>query len=89
MKKSPELSSFITVTELAGLLGITRGAIHKKILNGQIRAEKVGHQYLIPRLEVEGCVTTVLTDKIKREIDNGVAKAIKDYGKTLKLLGKE
>jgi type I restriction enzyme M protein len=42
-------SEFITVAEMAKMLGITRAAINKQILEKKIPAEKVGRNYLIPK----------------------------------------
>ncbi len=82
-------SLYISVAQLAALLGTTRDAVYKRINNGQIQYEKIAGRYLIPRKEFEGLVTKQLTDKIKAEIDKGVAKVVQDYGETLRLLGKE
>ena len=42
-------SQFITVAEMAKMLGITRAAINKQILEKKMPAEKVGRNYLIPK----------------------------------------
>jgi type I restriction enzyme M protein len=42
-------SEFITSTEMAKMLGISRIAIHKQIVEGKIPAEKLGRNYMIPR----------------------------------------
>jgi excisionase family DNA binding protein len=85
----PENKDFITVTELASMLGITRDAIHKRIKHGQIQVKRIGNVFVIPASEYEGLVSKELTQKDKTEIENGVTKTVKEYGETLKLLGKE
>ena len=44
MKNSTK--KYLTVKELADLLGISRVAVFKKIKNGQICAEKIGRNYI-------------------------------------------
>ena len=44
--------SLFTPPELAKLLGVTRQEIIRRIWRGFIKAEKVGHQYIITRKEV-------------------------------------
>lgn len=83
------VSKYLTVSEVARRLGLTRMAIHKRIKNRQITAEKIGNRYLIPEEEFRGLVAQELTDKIKVEIEKGVARVVKEYGETLRLLGKE
>lgn len=80
---------FITVTELAAMLGVTRGAVHKKIRNGQIKVKRVGNVFVIAKEDFEGLITKELTEKTKAEIEKGIAKVVKEYGETLRLLGKE
>lgn len=45
-------SSLISVSESAELLGISRARVHAMIANGTIRAEKIGHNWLIDRNEI-------------------------------------
>ncbi len=89
MRKMAKEKQFLTVIEAAKAMGVTRAAIYKKMKNGQIPFEKVYGHFLIPVEGVEGGVTRGLTEEGKAEIDQGVAKAMKEYGETLKLLGKE
>ena len=81
--------NYFTVTELANILNISRVAVFKKIKNGQIKAEKIGRDYVIFKKDLNGIVCDELTDKLKREIEKGVAKVVEEYGDVLKKLGKE
>jgi len=81
--------NYLTVKELADLLKISRQAIIKKINNGQIKAEKAGRDYVVFRENLEGILYDDLTDKLKSEIRNGVAKVVREYGDVLKKLGRE
>jgi excisionase family DNA binding protein len=79
---------YITTTELAHLLGISRIAVFKKIQKGQVKAIKEGRKYLIDIESVPG-----LNDKLsasnEKIINHAVDKTIKDYGETLRLLADE
>lgn len=80
---------FLTVTELATMLGVSRVAIFKKIKNGQISAMRIGKMLAIPRKEFESILGKTLTKKQKEIIDRAVGKTVKEYGTTLRLLGQE
>jgi excisionase family DNA binding protein len=41
------LENFLTPTQFAKKLGITRQGVHKLIREGRIRAERIGRQYFI------------------------------------------
>lgn len=79
----------LSVKELADILKISRVAVFNKIKNGQIYAEKVGRNYVIPKDRLGGIIACELTDKLKEEIENGVDKVIGEYGDVLRKLGKE
>jgi excisionase family DNA binding protein len=80
---------FLTTNELALLLCISRQAVFKKIKAGKIKAQKIGRNFLIDRKDLAEIFGTVLTEQQKQEIEKSVDKTIREYGKTLKLLGNE
>lgn len=81
--------NLLSTTGVAKLLGISRVAVFKKIKSGQIKATKAGRSFVIDKNELPEILGTVLTERARREIDASVDKTIKEYGETLKLLGKE
>lgn len=87
--KNNTSKNYFTVSELADTLNISRVAVFKKIKNSQIKAEKVGRDYVIFKKDLNGIVCDELTNKLKREIEKGVTKVVKEYGAVLKKLGKE
>jgi len=93
MENKGKKAIFISITELAKMLGISRVAVFKKIKKGQIRAEKIGRSYAISMEDatdiVRGVDSKVLTEEKKSEIKKAVEKVVKEYGETLRLLGKE
>ncbi|MBU6323626.1 MAG: helix-turn-helix domain-containing protein [Patescibacteria group bacterium] len=83
---------YISTTELAKMLGISRVAVFKKIKKGEIPAEKIGRNYAIAMEyvhEILGGMRGELNEARKKEISEAVAKVVKEYGETLRLLGKE
>lgn len=83
----------ISGAELAKILGISRIAVFKRIQKGQIPAERIGRSYVISMDDVndiiQGTGPKVLTKEKKEVIEKAVKKTVKEYGETLKLLGKE
>jgi len=83
----------ISVAELAKMLGISRVAVFNRIKKGQIPAEKIGRAYVISMADIDGIVqgidSKILTEEKKEIIKKAVAKVVKEYGETLRLLGKE
>ena len=80
---------YITIPELAKLLGISRIAVYKKVKNGEIKAFKIGRIYAIPKESISVIVGKEVSEKGKKEIDKAIQKTIREYGETLKLLGSE
>ena len=84
-----ERKTLYSPTEAAGLLGVSRVAVFKRIQSGKIHAERVGSRYVIPASEITEMVSRALTDREKRQIEAGVKRVANEYGETLKLLGQE
>ena len=80
---------FLTTAELAKILGISRIAVFNRIKKGEIKAQKIGRNFIIDKKDLGGILGNTLNSVQKTEIDNAVIKTIKEYGETLRLLGKE
>ncbi|HBO17500.1 MAG: hypothetical protein A2566_03725 [Candidatus Zambryskibacteria bacterium RIFOXYD1_FULL_40_13] len=93
MENKGKKAIYISVQELAKMLGISRIAVFNKIKKGQIPAEKIGRSYAISMEHVTeivgGLDSGILTEEKKSEIKKAVEKVVQEYGDTLKLLGKE
>lgn len=89
--KTPRLKTdkFLTVSQFASILGISRIAVHKKIKKGEINATKIGNIYIIPKSYVSEIYGRTLTTHKKHIIDKAVHKAVKEYGEVLRRLGNE
>ena len=80
---------YITIQEMAKMLGISRIAVYKKVKKGTIKAMKIGRNFAIPKKYVASILGKVLKARDKSLIDKAIKKTVKEYGETLKLLGRE
>ncbi len=79
---------WLSTSEVAPLLGISRVAVFKRIKSGQIKAQKVGRNFVIPKTSLPSFLGKTISEDSKRLIDRAIQKTIREYGETLKLLGK-
>jgi excisionase family DNA binding protein len=80
---------YLTIPQAAKILGISRIAVYKKVKNGQIKAQKIGRNYAIPRQAIGISRGKPLSASEKRRIDATVRKAFREYRETFRLLGRE
>ena len=78
-----------STSEVAKLLGISRVAVFKKIKSGEIKAQKIGRNFVIDRKDLPSVLSKVLTKEKKNLIEEAVRKTVREYSETLKLLGQE
>lgn len=82
--------SLFSTSEVAKILSVTRVTVFRWIKDGSIRANKIGRNYVISHEEViKRLDVRPLTEKDKEEIKGLVEKTIKDYGETIRMLGRE
>jgi len=82
-------NEYLSVSQFAKILGVSRIAIYKKIKKGQIEAIRIGRSFVIPRKYLTDITGKTLSEKNKKIIDEAVRKIFKEYGEVLKLLGRE
>ena len=80
---------YITIPELARLLGVSRIAIYNRVKKGQIPASRIGRTYSIPDRTIKDILGREVTAKGKKRIDAAVHKTVREYGEVLKKLGRE
>jgi excisionase family DNA binding protein len=80
---------YLTIPQAAKILGISRIAVYKKVKNGQIKADRIGRNYAIPRQSIGISRGKPLSDRSKKEIDAVIRRVVREYGETLRLLGQE
>ncbi|MBS3819402.1 helix-turn-helix domain-containing protein [bacterium] len=80
---------YITIPQLAQILGMSRIAVYRKVKNGEIQALRIGKNFAIPKRTIAGILGKDLTDQDKKEIDKAVKKSVEEYGDVLERLGRE
>jgi len=82
-------TKYLSTSEVAKILGISRVAVFQKIKAGLIPAQKIGRNYAVKTEDISKALQGILTEDRKREIDESVKKVVEEYGKTLQMLGRE
>jgi excisionase family DNA binding protein len=88
-KSNHQIQEYLTTSELAEILGVSRIAIHKRIVKGDIKAIKIGRTYAIPKSYVSEAFGREISPERKRLIEKAVHRVVKEYGEVLIKLGKE
>jgi excisionase family DNA binding protein len=84
-----EENDYLTIPQLAEILGVSRIAIYKKVKKGQIKAIRIGRNFAIPKKYISEILGDSLSEASKKQIDKAIRRTVKEYGEVLKLLGKE
>ncbi len=84
-----ENKKFLSTAEVAKILGVSRIAVFKKIQSGDIKARKVGRNYVIESADLSAVLGVVLSPERKKQIEKSVDKTVREYGEALRMLGKE
>jgi excisionase family DNA binding protein len=80
---------YITIPELAKLLGVSRIAIYKRVKKGEIPATKIGRTYVITDQTIAHILGKEVTNRGKERIDAAVRRTVREYGEVLKQLANE
>lgn len=89
MNNNKPKKEYLSTSEIANLLGVSRVAVFKKIKLGKIKAFKIGRNYVIPIEEFYTAIGTFISPEKKKEMDDVVKKAVEEYGDALRRLGGE
>ena len=79
----------LTVPQLARKLGLSRVAVWNKVRKGEIRAAKVGRQYVISARDARIAAGEELSPERKKWLEAAVDRVICEYGPVLKRLSRE
>ena len=80
-------NDFVSTSEAAKILRISRVAVFNQIKSGKIPAIKVGRNFVIRKNDVLKAAGELLTSEQKKKINKAVKKATKQFGETFKRLG--
>lgn len=90
MVKNIHNKAWLSTSEVAKIIGVSRVTVFRWVKDGRIVADKVGKTYLISREALDSYLGKEhLTETRKQEISQNVDRVFKEYGKALKLLGDE
>ncbi|PIR06836.1 hypothetical protein COY65_01120 [Candidatus Jorgensenbacteria bacterium CG_4_10_14_0_8_um_filter_39_13] len=80
---------FLSTTEVALLLGISRQAVFKKIKSGQIKARKSGRHFAISRKDLAETLSGTIAKAMKKEMERAALRVVEKYSDIVKSLGEE
>ena len=83
------MSKFFSTSQVAELLGVSRIAIFQKIKSGEIKAAKIGRNYVINQDDLGDLFKKGISPSRKKTIDKAIKKTITEYGEALKKLKDE
>lgn len=81
--------SMYSTTEVANILHISRIEVFRRIKKGKIKAEKIGRNYIVSHESLAEALGNTLGSAKKKEIENAIDQALKDYGEVFKKLSRE
>lgn len=80
---------YYSTTEVAHILRISRVSVFNRIRNGNLKAEKVGRNYIVSHEALLEALGKSLGREREKGIEQAIDRAIRDYGKAFKMLGRE
>ena len=80
---------YVTIPQLAKILGVSRITIYNKVKKGEIEAIRIGRIYAIPKTYISEILGETLSIKTKKLIDEAVSRTVQEYGEVLIKLGNE
>lgn len=78
----------LSLPQAAQMMGFSRIEIYRKVKKGEIPAQRIGRSFFVMRQDL-GQLFSPLTKISQHKVDQAVTKTLKEYGETIKLLGKE
>jgi excisionase family DNA binding protein len=87
-RQSDKKFDLLSIPQAAQVMGLSRIEVYRKVKRGEIPAQRLGRNYFVLRKDL-GQIYSPLTKASQRKVDQAVRKTLKEYGETLKLLGKE
>ena len=83
------MSKYLTTTELAAQIGVSRITVYNRVKAGNIPSELIGNRYLIPRRVAEQIIRECNAPMEKQWIENAVKMVLSQYGDVMERLAKE
>lgn len=89
VNKIQKEEKYLTTSEAAKILGLSRIAVFKKIKRGELPAHKIGRNYVIKRENLSPALKSEISEKDREFISDTTSRVIKEYGEVIRLLGRE
>lgn len=80
---------YYSTAELAKILSVSRITIFNRIKAKQIKAKKIGRNYIIAKTDIASLLSGEVSKSNEQILNRAIKKTVSDYGETLKLLGAE
>ena len=80
---------YLSIPEIATILGMSRIAVYKKVKKGDIKAIKIGKTYGIPKSYLSEVSGKAPSSARRKKINRAVKKVVREYGELLRKLGNE
>lgn len=80
---------YITIPQLAKLLGLSRIEVYRRVRKGQIPAIRIGRNYAISDRDIAQILGEKMSSKAKTEVKTACKKVVREYGEVLKKLSRE
>lgn len=80
---------FYSTTEIAHILRVSRVTVFNRIKKGSLAATKFGRNYLVSHAALLEALGQKIGENKRSNVERAVERAIKEYGETFRLLGKE
>lgn len=80
---------FYSTIEAAKILRVSRKTVFQRVRAGKIKSTRVGRNYIISYSALMEALGKNVGVEKKAAIDKVISRAMKDYGETFKLLGRE
>ena len=84
-----EEKKYLSIPQLAKLLGLSRVTVFKRVKAGKIPAVRIGRNYAVPEEFLDQIRGKTLSEERKDDIKLAVKRTVREYGEVLKRLGKE
>ncbi len=75
-----EKQRYLTIKQVADLLGVSRIAVFQKVKKGLITGEKIGRNYVIPSDHIDGILGKTLGEKDIQRLNTCLERISSDFG---------
>ena len=82
-------TKYITIPQLAEILGISRIAVYRQVKTGRIKTSRIGKNFVVSDSDIINILSKKLSDKDKKQTDDAVKKVVQEYAGLLEMLGRE